>query len=75
MPKPVEILKRQFTNSVGLPFRELLPQPTIVEALEAEKIELGLTDDTVIDKPYSAPSLTELIGYFWSKCVVSNDLW
>ncbi len=23
-------------------------------------------DDTVIDKPYSAPSLTELIGYFWS---------
>jgi hypothetical protein len=23
-------------------------------------------DDTLIDKPYSAPSLTELIGYFWS---------
>jgi hypothetical protein len=23
-------------------------------------------DDTVIDKPYSEPSLTELIGYFWS---------
>lgn len=23
-------------------------------------------DDTVIDKPYSDPSLTELIGYFWS---------
>ena len=23
-------------------------------------------DDTVIDKPYSAPSLTKLIGYFWS---------
>lgn len=23
-------------------------------------------DDTVIDKPYSNPSLTELIGYFWS---------
>jgi hypothetical protein len=22
-------------------------------------------DDTVIDKPYSAPALTELIGYFW----------
>ncbi len=39
MPKPVEILKRQFTNSVGLPFRELLPESTIVEALEAEKIE------------------------------------
>jgi len=23
-------------------------------------------DDTVIDKPYSDPSLTELLGYFWS---------
>jgi len=23
-------------------------------------------DDTVIDKPYSDPQLTELIGYFWS---------
>ncbi len=23
-------------------------------------------DDTVIDKPYSNPNLTELIGYFWS---------
>ena len=23
-------------------------------------------DDTVIDKPYSAPELTELISYFWS---------
>lgn len=23
-------------------------------------------DDTVIDKPYSDPNLTELIGYFWS---------
>ena len=23
-------------------------------------------DDTVIDKPYSDPTLTELIGYFWS---------
>ncbi len=23
-------------------------------------------DDTVIDKPYSAPQLTELISYFWS---------
>ena len=23
-------------------------------------------DDTIIDKPYSHPSLTELIGYFWS---------
>jgi len=23
-------------------------------------------DDTVIDKPYSDPSLTELMGYFWS---------
>ncbi|EDX73794.1 Transposase, IS4 family protein [Coleofasciculus chthonoplastes PCC 7420] len=39
MPNRVEILKRQFTNSVGLPFRELLPESTLVEALEAEKIE------------------------------------
>jgi len=39
MPKPVEILKRKFTNSVGLPFRELLPESTIVEASSAEKIE------------------------------------
>lgn len=23
-------------------------------------------DDTVIDKPYSDPKLTELIGYYWS---------
>lgn len=23
-------------------------------------------DDTIIDKPYSDPNLTELIGYFWS---------
>jgi hypothetical protein len=23
-------------------------------------------DDTVIDKPYSDPNITELIGYFWS---------
>ncbi|TBR56949.1 hypothetical protein B4U84_26305 [Westiellopsis prolifica IICB1] len=23
-------------------------------------------DDTIIDKPYSKPELTELIGYFWS---------
>ena len=24
-------------------------------------------DDTVIDKPYSDPKLTELIGYFWEE--------
>ena len=24
-------------------------------------------DDTVIDKPYSNPKLTELIGYFWEE--------
>jgi hypothetical protein len=39
MPKPVEILKPKFTNSMGRPFRELLPESTIVEVLEAEKIE------------------------------------
>jgi hypothetical protein len=39
MPNRVEILKQQFVNSVGLPFRELLPESTIIEALEAEKVK------------------------------------
>ena len=36
------------------------------------KLDINLNDgtlsgeDTVIDKPYSDPQLTELIGYFWS---------
>jgi hypothetical protein len=39
MPNRVEILKQKFTNSVGLPFAELLPESTIAEALQAEKIK------------------------------------
>jgi hypothetical protein len=34
----VEILKQKFTNSLGLPFRDLLLESTIHEALETEKI-------------------------------------
>ena len=32
------------------------------------KLEGGVlsVDDTVIEKPYSAPNYTELIGHFWS---------
>jgi hypothetical protein len=39
MPKPVEILKQKFANSVGLPFQELLPESEIVEALATEKVK------------------------------------
>jgi hypothetical protein len=39
MSKQVEILKQKFTNSIGLPFRALLPESTISEALKAEKIK------------------------------------
>ena len=39
MPNRVEILKQKFINSVGLPFRDLLPESTIIEALEAEKVK------------------------------------
>lgn len=39
MPNRVEILKHKFTTSVGLPFREILPESTIMEALAAEKIK------------------------------------
>ena len=38
MPNRVEILTHKFTTSVGLPFRELLPESAIMEALAAEKI-------------------------------------
>ena len=33
IPNRVQILKQKFNNSVGLPFRELLPETTIQEAL------------------------------------------
>jgi hypothetical protein len=38
-PKRVEILKQKFTNSIGLPFQDLLPEFTIQEALNIEKIK------------------------------------
>lgn len=34
----VQILKQKFANSLGLPFRDLLSESTIIEALAAEKI-------------------------------------
>ena len=39
IPNRVQILKQKFTNSLGLPFQDLLPESTIREALEAEKIK------------------------------------
>lgn len=38
MPNRVEILKQKLTTSVGLPFRDLLPESSIIEALDAEQI-------------------------------------
>lgn len=38
MAKKIEILKQKFINGVGLPFRELLSESRIMEALKAEKI-------------------------------------
>jgi hypothetical protein len=35
----VKILKQKFTTSIGLPFRELLPENTIQEALDALEIK------------------------------------
>lgn len=34
----VQTLKQKFINSLGLPFRDLLPESTIIEVLAAEKI-------------------------------------
>jgi hypothetical protein len=39
IPNPVQILKEKFRASVGLPFRELLPEVTIQEALNALEIK------------------------------------
>ena len=39
IPNRVKILKQKFTQSLGLPFRDLLPESTIFEALEAERIK------------------------------------
>lgn len=39
IPNRVQILKRKFTNSVGLPFRHLLPETTIQEILETLEVK------------------------------------
>lgn len=39
LPNRVQILKQKFTQSLGLPFRDLLSESSIQEALEAEKIK------------------------------------
>lgn len=39
VPSRVQILKHKFTQSVGLPFQNLLSESTITEALKAEKIK------------------------------------
>jgi len=39
LPNRVQILKQKFTQSCGLPFRDLLSEKTIDEALAAEKIK------------------------------------
>lgn len=39
LPSRVQILKQKFTQSIGLPFQDLLPESTIKEALAAEKIK------------------------------------
>lgn len=39
MPNQVEILKQKFVNSIGLPFREILPESEMMAALFAEKVE------------------------------------
>lgn len=39
LPNRVKILKQKFTQSLRLPFRDLLSESTIQEALEAEKIK------------------------------------
>lgn len=39
LPNRVQILKQKFTQSLGLPFRDLLPESTIQSALDAEKIK------------------------------------
>jgi len=39
IPNQIEILLQKFTQSLGLPFRDLLPASLIQEALKAEKIQ------------------------------------
>lgn len=39
LPNREQILKQKFTQSLGLPFPDLLPESTIRDALKAEKIK------------------------------------
>ncbi|MGV0107477.1 hypothetical protein NSTCB13_06361 [Nostoc sp. DSM 114160] len=39
IPNRVQILKQKFTNSLGLPFQDLLPESTIREILQELKIK------------------------------------
>jgi hypothetical protein len=39
LPNRVQILQQKFTQSLGLPFRDLLPKSVIRDALPAEKIK------------------------------------
>ncbi len=39
VPKRVDILKQKFSNSIGLPFKELLPETTIDEIIRELKIK------------------------------------
>lgn len=39
MPNSAEILKQKFTNSLGLPFREVLPESVIADILEQEQVK------------------------------------
>ncbi len=39
LPNRVQILKQKFTQSLGLPFRDLLSEAMITEALKAEEIK------------------------------------
>lgn len=39
IPNRVQILKQKFTQSLGLPFQDLLPESVITEAMEADNIK------------------------------------
>lgn len=65
-----EILKDLSHDSVNrFLLRERYEPKDLFEEVKPHINLIGGTlsgDDTVIDKPYSDPSLTELIGFFWS---------
>jgi hypothetical protein len=64
---PVQILKEKFRASVGLPFRELLPEVTIQEALNALELNTVadyLTRCNIVDRSYDT---VKLLGHTTSK--------